>query len=334
MSSPYYSFVVPIFRDAALARDFCTEFEKVFQAYLDTDDVSEQVELIFVNDDGTCETARMLQQACEEHPFAKVLNLSRNFGQHIALSCGYDHAEGEVVGMLNVDMEDPPDQIPLLLDALKTGEFDIVLGVREQRQSPLLDRMTSRGFSWFLNKATGYDMPLNTATLRVMNRRFVDAYRSLTERSRYLPGLEMWLGYRRGYVPIRHTRRTQGKSSYTFRRRLRLSFEAIISFSDLPLRFCVALGAIVALIGFLLASYLTIGKLFFVEFRAGYTSTITAVVLLGGVLISVIGVASLYIGRILSEVQGRPLYLVRDSFNIREPDPERRRVHDRTADRA
>lgn len=316
-SRPLYSFVVPIFRDAGLAPAFCEEFARVFQAYLGSDDISDQVELIFVNDDGTIETAQSLRGTCEEHRFAKVLNLSRNFGQHIALSCGYDHAQGEFVGMLNVDMEDPPDQIPALLDALKSGSYDIALGVREERQSPLLERATSRGFTWCLNKATGYDMPLNTATLRVMNRRFVDAYRGLTERSRYLPGLEMWLGFQRIYVPIRHVRRTHGSSSYAFGRRLRMAFEAIISFSDLPLRFTVALGTGVAMIGFLLAAYLTVGKLFFIQFRAGYTSTMTAIVLIGGVLISVIGLASLYIGRILSEVQGRPLYVIRDSFNIR-----------------
>jgi glycosyltransferase involved in cell wall biosynthesis len=323
VSHPSYSFVVPIYRDADLAAAFCTEFARVFQAYLGIDDISADVELIFVNDDGTRETAASLRQTCEQHRFARVLNLSRNFGQHVALSCGYDHARGDYVGMLNVDMEDPPDQIPLLLEALKGGQYDIALGIREERESPLLERATSRAFTWCLNKATGYDMPLNTATLRIMNRRFVDAYRSLTERSRYLPGLEMWLGFQRAYVPIRHARRTRGASSYGFGRRLKMAFEAIISFSDLPLRFTVGLGAIVALAGFVLAAYLLVGKLFFIQFRAGYTSTMTAIVLIGGVLISVIGLASLYIGRILSEVQGRPLYVIRDSFNVPELDQER-----------
>ena len=321
MSAPSYSFIVPIYRDAGLAEAFCTEFEQVFQDYLGTDDLSEEVELIFVNDDGTPETAELLREACERHPFSKAINLSRNFGHHIALSCGFDHAQGEVVGMLNVDMEDPPDQIPLLLDALEHGDYDTVVGLREGRQASAWERMTSRAFNWLLNKATGYDMPLNAATLRVMNRRFLDAYLEFTERSRYQPGLELWLGFRRGYVPIRQARRAEGKSSYNFRRRLKLAFEAVISFSDLPLRFSVALGAVVALVGFALAAYLAIGELFFLEFQAGYTSTITAIVLLGGVLIFVIGLASLYIGRILSEVQGRPRYVVRDSVKISVRQP-------------
>ena len=108
-----------------------------------------------------------------------MINLSRNFGQHIALSCGYRHAAGAYVGMLNVDMEDPPDQIPLLLDALERGDFDIVL---RPAPRPPHRRCRSRSprslFNWSLNKLTGYDVPLNVSTLRVMNRRFVDAYNS------------------------------------------------------------------------------------------------------------------------------------------------------------
>lgn len=316
MSSLSYSFVVPIYRDGALAEAFCAEFERVFQSYLGTDDIAARVELIFVNDDGTLETAQVLRETCERYPFARLLNLSRNFGQHIALTCGYEHAQGQYVGMLNVDMEDPPDQIPVLLKVLEAGPYDIVLGVRDKRESPLMDRITSKSFTWVLNKATGYDMPLNTATLRIMNRRFLDAYLRLSERNRYLPGLEMWLGFQRSYVPIRHARRQQGKSSYSFRRRLAMSFEAIVSFSDLPLRFMVALGGVVALAGFVVGLYLIFGKLFLVDFQAGYASTITTIVFTGGILISVVGVASLYIGRILAEVQGRPLYLVRDSYNV------------------
>ena len=323
MSPPTYSFVVPIYHDGELAEAFCAEFEKVFRTYVGADDISGDVELIFVNDDGTPRTADVLRATCQRYPFTRLLNLSRNFGQHIALTCGYEHAQGQYVGMLNVDMEDPPDQIPLLLDHLRSTDDDIALGIRDKRESPWLDRVTSKSFTWVLNKATGYDMPLNTATLRVMNRRFVDAYLQLSERNRYLPGLEMWLGFQRAYVPIRHARRQQGKSSYSLRRRLAMSFEAIVSFSDLPLRFMVGLGGIVAMLGFAVGLYLVFGKIFLVDFRAGYASTIAAIVFTGGVLISVVGVASLYIGRILAEVQGRPLYLVRDSFNVPATGPVR-----------
>lgn len=311
-----YSFVVPIYRDAGLAGEFCAEFQRVFRGYLGRDSIEDAVELIFVNDDGSDETAGVLRHVCDCYEFAKAITLSRNFGQHTALSCGYVHAQGQYVGMLNVDMEDPPDQIPVLLREIERGDRDIVWGLRRQRHGPIFVQATSLLFSFVLNKATGYDIPLNVATLRVMNRSFVDAYNELTEKGRYIPGLEMWLGFRRGYVDIRHQVRAKGQSSYTFSKRLRMAFEAIVSFSDLPLRFLVVLGSTVALVGIALALFLVIGKVFFADYRPGYTSTISTIVFLGGVQILVIGVASLYIGRILKEVQNRPLYVIRDRYRI------------------
>jgi dolichol-phosphate mannosyltransferase len=311
-----YSFVIPIFRDAAGAGDFCAEIERVFKAYLGTDSILDTVELIFVNDDGSQTTADQLRATCDRYPFARAINLSRNFGQHIALSCGYRYARGEYVGSLNVDMEDPPDQLPLLLEPLEKGQCDVAFGLRRERQSPFLVRLSSLGFNYILNKAIHSDVPLNLATMRIMSRAFVDAYNSLSERSRYIPGLEIWLGFRRGYVEIAHQARKTGKSSYTMRRRLRMAFEAIISLSDVPLRLMVGFGFTVAMVGFALSLYLIVGKLFFIDFKAGYTSTMSAIVLVGGVQILLLGVASLYIGRVLAEVQNRPLYVVRSTYSV------------------
>jgi dolichol-phosphate mannosyltransferase len=180
----------------------------------------------------------------------------------------------QYVGMLNVDMEDPPDQIPLLLREIERGDSDIVWGLRRARHAPFLVHATSVLFSFVLNKATGYDIPLNVATLRVMNRSFVDAYNELTEKGRYIPGLEMWLGFRRGYVDTRHQARAQGHSSYTFAKRLRMAFEAIVSFSDLPPASCPARlfdrsGRDLSRL------FLVVGKLFFTDYEPGHTSTIS-----------------------------------------------------------
>jgi dolichol-phosphate mannosyltransferase len=315
-----YSFVVPIYRDAALAQPFCAEFQRVFAGYLGRSELRDQVELIFVNDgspDPT--TSATLDAVAALFDFVRVVELSRNFGQHIALTAGYHHARGEYVGMLNVDMEDPPDQIPLLLDEIQKGEAGMVYGLRADRRSPWHTRVTSLMFNWVLAKLTGYDMPLNTATLRVMTRQFVSEYNRLSEKARYIPGLEMWLGFEKAFVPIRHQRRTQGRSAYTFFSRLRLAFEAVISFSDLPLRMMVLGGTGLAFLGFALTAFLIFGKMFFIRFQPGYTSTISLILLLGGVQIVAIGLASLYIGRILREVQNRPLYIVRRRLNCSEP---------------
>ena len=322
MADPRYTFVVPIYKDGALAEAFCVELERVMRAHLRVDDISQDVELIFVNDgspdDG--KSSGHLDEVARRHGFVRVIELSRNFGQHIALSAGFHHARGRYVGMLNVDMEDPPDQIPLLLAELESKDVDMVYGLRGERAQPWHVRLTSILFNWVMVKLTGYETPLNVATLRIMDRPFLDAYNALSEKSRYIPGLEMWMGFKKSYVQIRSQARVQGTSSYTFRKRLKMAFEAVISFSDLPLRMLVVVGTLIALTGFVLSGALIAGRLFFVDFQAGYTSTVSVVVFLGGVQILVVGLASLYIGRILREVQNRPLYLVRRTVGFEPAD--------------
>jgi glycosyltransferase involved in cell wall biosynthesis len=128
--------------------------------------------------------------------------------------------------------------------------------------------------------------------------------------------LESWLGFRHGYVHTVHRRRTKGKSSYNFKKRLFMAIESVISFSDLPLRVISIVGIIIAIIGFILISILIISKLFFIDYQPGYTSTVSYITFIGGVQILVIGLAGLYIGRILKEVQNRPLYIIRNKHNF------------------
>jgi glycosyltransferase involved in cell wall biosynthesis len=319
-----YSFVVPIFNDGALAREFCREIATTFRAYLGHDDLAREVEVIFVDDGSANDSPQLLKQVCDEYPFAKLVLLSRNFGQHIAISAGYRAASGKYVGMLNVDQEDPPRNLPQLIDALRQSECDIAGGRYERRSGPIVTRATSYLFHTMLNRLTGYKTPVNGTTMRVMTRRSVDVYNSLTENSRYLPGLEMWLGLRYVWVQVERQSRRAGKSSYNFRRRLRMAIASIISFSDFPLRLAVKVGFAMAMLGMLIGGATVTDKLFFHNLLPGYTSTIAITVFLGGIQIVVTGIASLYIGRILAEVQGRPLFVVREIYGgkirqLREP---------------
>lgn len=311
-----YSLVVPIYNDGALARDLCREVATTFRAYLGHDDLARELEVIFVDDGSANDSPQLLRQVCDEFPFARAMLLSRNFGQPIAISAGYRAASGAYVATLNVDQEDPPRQLPILFDMLKQGDHDIVGGIYKHRRIRLSSRVTSYLFHTVMDRLTGYDTPPNAATVRVMTRHAVDVYNALSEKSRYLPGLEMWLGLRYGWVSVDHQQRRAGKSSYNFRRRLRLAIASIISFSDYPLRLAVKFGLLVAAVGVLLGIALVADKLFFRTelLLPGYTSTLAVIVFLGGVQIAVTGVASLYIGRILAEVQQRPLFVVRETY--------------------
>jgi glycosyltransferase involved in cell wall biosynthesis len=312
-----YSVIVPIYNDGLLAKDFCIEFNKVFSEFLNTQEIDQFVELIFVNDGSTNDSIEKLKEISLTFPFVKIIDFSRNFGQHIALTCGYKHASGDYVAMLNVDMQEPPSEIPKLINYIKSENFDIVYGIVKERKTSLLNRFTSKWFNFLLNFLTQEKIPHNVSTLRVMNRKFIDNYNKLTEKSRYIPGLENWLGFKKGFLAIIHNERKQGKSSYNLKKRLKMAYESIISFSDFPLRLIIGFGCLVSVVGFLLASYFVVSKIFFINYQPGYTSTISLITFLGGIQIMVIGFASLYIGRILREVQNRPLYVINQKVNFK-----------------
>jgi dolichol-phosphate mannosyltransferase len=313
-----YSFVVPIYNDGYLANSFCEAFYKSFTEYLNEESILGIVELIFVNDGSNDNSLEILKLLPEKFNFVRIVDLSRNFGQHIALTCGYNLAQGDYIGMLNVDMQEPPSEIPILIEFMKAEKHDIVFGLTEIRQTSFLNRVTSIAFGKTLNYLTKTNTPLNVTTLRVMNRKFITAYNTISEKSRYIPGLEAWLGFSQGYVPIKHQKRKDNRSSYNFKKRIGMALETIISFSDFPLRLIASLGFIFALLGFVLSMILIICKLMFIDFQSGYTSTISFVLLIGGIQILVVGVSSLYIGRILKEVQNRPLYLINEKINFND----------------
>ena len=312
-----FSFIVPIYNDGYLVQSFCEEFKKTFQNYIEKELIENDVELIFVNDGSKDNSINLLIENSKIYKFVKVIDLSRNFGQHIALSCGYENATGNFVGMLNVDQQEPPSQLPILIDYLIKNNFDIVFGTFEERKTSFLNKITSKLFSITLNYLTQNNTPNNVTTSRVMNRKFVNAYNRLTEKSRYLPGLETWLGFKHGFTPIMHTERKIGKSSYNFKKRILMALDTIVSFSDFPLKLIVGIGIFVALIGFGLTFFLLISKTFITDYQPGYTTTVSLITFLGGIQIMVIGFASIYIGRILKEVQNRPLYIINETYNFK-----------------
>ena len=320
-----YSFVVPVYHDGYLSLPFCEAIAPVLHRLVGGGRVDEQAEVIFVNDGSRDNSQQLLEQARTRYDFVKVIELSRNFGQHVAVSCGYRFASGEYVFMINGDQQDPPDQIELLLNVIEGGEADIVTGLRAERGESFLNAITSRIFQTILNLLTGARMPLNAASLRVMNRQFVDAYNALGERTPYIPGLENWLGFRHAYVPIRHQFRQQGKSSYNLSKRWRMAVDSIIGFSDLPLRMAAALGFAITCIGMLSIAVLAVQRFSSVNLLPGFTSTISAIVFLGGLNLMFLGLVSLYVGRILHEVQGRPRYVLKSLAGFADSGGERER---------
>jgi len=311
------SLVVPIYNDGWLAKNFLERFKEVFITYLNSDDLDSYVELIFVNDGSKNNSIVEIIELSKSHKFVKVIDLSRNFGQHIALTAGYQLSKGDYVGMMNVDLQEDVSEFVKLLDFLKlNSNYDFALGLREKRNDRFMNKITSSLFNKTLNFLTGDRTPINSSTVRVMTRSFLNAYLELTEKDRYLPALENWIGFKHAYIPVIHTERKKGKSSYNLLMRLKMAFNAIITFSDKPIKIAALFGFIITCFGFLMGLRLIFAKVFFVEMQPGYTSTLALIIFFAGLQLLFLGLIAIYIGKVLKEVQNRPLYIVKKTYNI------------------
>lgn len=309
-----YSVVVPIYYDGYLAPAFCEELASVMRTYMGTDEIERALELIFVNDGSRDESMATLLALRAEYAFVRVIDLSRNFGQHAAIACGMHEARGDVVLRMNVDMQDPPAEIPKLLRVLQDEDVDLVVGQYATRNSPFLNRITAYVYFWLFKLMTGFDTPQNSSPLRAMSRRFVRAYNALTEKSRFPQGLDQWLGFRHRYVEIEHRERADKRSSYNLWSRLKLAANGILYFSDRPLQLMASAGFLVAVVGVCLGGYVVVERMFGGAFLPGYASLVSIALLAFGIQLGCTGLVGLYIAKIFKEVQNRPLYVIRTVF--------------------
>lgn len=307
------SIVVPIYRDGSLAAPFCNQLNELIRSdFFKERDVIE-VEVTFVSD-GIESDIVQLRACCDKYPFAKAVMLSRNFGQHVAITCGMDNSKGDYVAFTDVDLEDPLTALGDLVQALNSSDCEVAQGLRIGRKVSFGKKWISLLFHYFLKKLTRLDIPQNATTTRIMTRKYADYFAKMTERSRYIPGMEAWLGFKTTYVPITQSATTKETSSYSFKKRLDLATTAVLSFSDLPLRMAVSLGFWITAFSFFLGATIFIAKLFFIDFLPGFTTSVILISFFGGFQIFVTGVTGLYVGRILTEVQNRPLYVIKEVY--------------------
>lgn len=304
-----YSVVVPIYNDAYLARDFCVETASVFASSAD------EFEILFINDGSKNDSLDVLIGLVREFAFVRVIDLARNFGQHNALACGYKEARGEVVVRMNVDMQDPPAELSKLLAVFEAEDADLVVGQYAKRKSPLTTKISAWVYYALFNFMTGLKAEQNTSPMRVMSRRFIDAYNGLTEKSRFPQGLDLWLGFKQRYVTIDHRERLDKKSSYNFRSRVGLAFTGLLYFSDRPIKMIVIFGVVMGIVGSLMGFSILASKIMGVEFIQGYASLAAIALFAFGTQLTCLGLIGLYIGRIFNETQNRPLYLVREYYD-------------------
>src|SRR5437588_10879076 len=300
------SVVAPVYDEEELVEEFVTRTCAAVADY--------EFELVIVNDGSSDRTPGLLDAIAATDPRVRVIHLSRNFGQQAALTAGLEHAIGDVVAMIDADLQDPPELIPDMIAEWIQGA-DVVYAVRRQREGETAFKLATA--SWFyklFDKLAQVDLEPNSGDFRLLDRRALDALLAMTERSRFLRGMTVWVGFNQTAVAYQRDARHAGETKYTLRRMLRFSLDAIASFSHLPLQLATYAGLLSAGVAFI-AIPVVIGLRIADSYLPGFSSITIAILLLGGIQLIAIGVIGEYVGRIYDEVKHRPLYIVREERN-------------------
>jgi dolichol-phosphate mannosyltransferase len=279
--------------------------------------ISEDFEIILVNDASTDNTWTEIQKVCSDDPRVKGINLSRNFGQHYAISAGLQHAKGEWIIVMDCDLQDRPEEIPNLYAKAIEG-YDIVYAQRIERKDSFFKKMSSTVFHSIYDWLSGQKTDKTIANFGIYHSNIIAEYNKMPEVARAFGTLIKYLGFRYTSIPVIHDERSQGKSSYSLLKLLKLSSDVIISNSNKPLRLAVGLGISMSIISFLLALYNIFAYAIGIIQVAGFTTTIFSIWFVGGLLLFVMGILGLYIGKIFDQVKGRQLYIIQDKINIEE----------------
>jgi dolichol-phosphate mannosyltransferase len=275
-------------------------------------------EMVVVDDGSRDATPAVLADIAAGDPRVKVLGLSRNFGHQPALTAGLEHARGDAVVMIDADLQDPPELIPEMLERWRSGA-DVVYAVRESRQGETRMKLwTAHLFYRLMARMAQIELPVDAGDFRLMDRRALEVLLAMPERNRFLRGMTVWIGFNQTAVSYRRDPRTAGATKFDLRRMLRFSFDAISSFSYFPLQAATLLGFAISLLAFLVIPVIIYARIKGV-FVPGVSSTLVALLLLGGIQLITVGVIGEYVGRIYDEVKRRPLYVVRDRINL-DPD--------------
>jgi len=306
------SVVAPAYNEVELIGTFV---QRTFAALADY-----AFELVVVDDGSSDGTGEALDRLADSDRRLRVVHLSRNFGHQAALTAGLEHAAGNVVAMIDADLQDPPELIPKMVEQWEAGS-DVVYAVRREREGETAFKLATA--SWFyklFNKLTQVDLENNSGDFRLLDRRALDALLSMTERSRFLRGMTVWVGFTQTAVQYERGARSAGETKYTLRKMVRFSIDAITSFSHLPLQLSTYIGLLFALVAFV-AIPVVIALRAFGSYLPGFGTITIILLLMGGLILMALGVIGEYVGRIYDEVKHRPLYIVREERNRPEDLP-------------
>jgi dolichol-phosphate mannosyltransferase len=305
----HLSIVSPVYK----AENIVEELVKQIKQAVST--ITTDFEIILVNDYSSDNSWMKIVDECTKDKRVKGVNLSRNFGQHYAITAGLNYAKGEWVVVMDCDLQDRPDEIPNLYLKAQEG-YDSVFAQRTERKHSFYKTFLSRSFYSLFSYLTETKQDPSVANFGIYHRCVIDAILLMKDQIRYFPTMVQWVGFRKFYLPVEHASRFEGKSTYNFKGLFQLALNTVIAFSDKPLRLTVKAGFIISLFSFLISvgyfiSYLT-GHIQVL----GFTTLILSLWFLSGIIMLILGVVGLFIGKVFEKVKQRPVFFVQNSCNL------------------
>ncbi len=314
---PTLSVVAPVFNEEAILHELYKRLSAVL------DDAGLDWELVLINDGSRDRSPEIMRELHAADQRVKVINFARNFGHQVAITAGADYASGEAVVIIDADLQDPPEVILDLLAKWREG-YEVVYAVRSERKGEtFFKEFTAKAFYRIIYKITDINIPMDTGDFRLMDRKVVEALRTMREKHRFMRGMSVWVGFKQTGVHYVRAERYAGVTKYPLKKMLKFALDGITSFSYFPLQ-------LATYIGFIAAGLAVLGILATIILRLtgshafyGQATTLVAVLFLGGVQLISLGIIGEYLGRIYDEVKGRPLYIVREALGFEEQMAER-----------
>lgn len=307
--NPHISVVSPVYKAENIVAELVKQVREAVSS------ITKDFEIILVNDASPDNSWDKIVAECAIDSRVKGINLSRNFGQHYAITAGLHYAKGDWVVVMDCDLQDRPDEIPNLYRKAQEG-YDSVFAQRKDRSDGVVKKTFSKVFYRIFSYLTETRQDSSVANFGIYHRKVINAILEMHDQIRFFPAMVQWVGFRKYYLPVQHSERYEGKSSYNFKGLFRLALNTIIAFSDKPMRLTVKLGFFITFISFVvMLVYLVMYFTGHIKVL-GFTSLMISFWLLSGIIIFILGFVGLYIGKMFEKVKARPVYIVKDDINL------------------
>lgn len=304
----YLSVVIPVYKAEGCVRELYNRLKSSLES------ITEDFEIIMVEDGGDDHSWDHIIELSQLDKRVKAIKLSRNFGQHYAITAGLDNARGEWIVVMDCDLQDRPEEIPRLYAKAREG-YEVVFARRLRRQDKFLKRYFSRAFYLIFGYLTNTKQDSSIANFGIYHSKVIQSIKQMGDSIRCFPFLVRWVGFNVSFVDVQHGQRTIGNTSYTLKKSLNLSLDVMLSFSYKPLKLAVITGFSISLISFLYAIYIIIRAIQGKIGVLGWSSLIVLIWFLSGMIILILGIVGLYVGKAFEQAKNRPKYIIKEIYN-------------------